>query len=85
MACEFEVPFNGDPELVLQKAKEFVESQGGNFSGDIATGEFGVSVFGNRVAGSYVVAGNVLTMHISEKPMMIPCSMIESMLASKLK
>ncbi len=85
MACEFKVPFSGNADEILKKAKELVESQGGSFQGDTFMGEFSVAVFGNRVAGAYAVEGNILQMEITEKPMMVPCNMIESFLVSKLK
>lgn len=84
MACDFQVPFTGDPQPLLQKAKAAVESQGGVFSGDEISGSFDVTVFGNRVAGTYSVAADVLSMHIHTKPFMVPCSMIESFLVNQL-
>ena len=83
-ACEFSVPFSGDAEKILAKARQAVESQGGNFTGDTTTGEFDVSVFGNRVAGSYVVSEQNLQMNIHTKPFMVPCGMIESFLVKQL-
>jgi hypothetical protein len=43
-----------------------------------------VSVFGNTVIGAYTVVEQVLNIDIIEKPFMVPCSMIESFLTSKL-
>ena len=82
--CTFTVPFNGDAEIILGKARRLVEKQGGLFDGDINSGSFSLSVFGNSIAGSYSVSGNELSMVVSEKPFMVPCSMIENMLRSEL-
>jgi len=84
MACNFNIPFSGQAQDILQKAKSAVESQGGNFSGDETGGNFNVSVFGNTIVGSYQVQGSNLSIVISEKPFMVPCSMIESFLSKQL-
>lgn len=83
-ACSFNILFSADKTVVLAKAKQTVESQGGTFSGDAHKGNFNISVMGFTVVGSYSVEGNDLAILIDEKPMMIPCSAIESFLTSKL-
>ncbi len=83
-ACNFSVTFTKPVGDILAKAKETVESQSGSFTGDDTKGNFDVSVFGNTIVGSYVVEGNVLNIDITDKPFMVPCSMIESFLTSKL-
>lgn len=84
MACEFSLPFSGNTEDVLAKAKRAVEGQGGNFSGDTNRGDFNVSVFGNKIVGNYVVSGQSLQINITDKPFMVPCSAIESFLKNQL-
>ena len=84
MACNFTVPFTKSATEILDKAKETIESQNGTFSGDENTGCFDVSVFGNTVKGNYKVDGQNLEIEITEKPFLVPCSMIESFLVSKL-
>ncbi len=83
-ACSFNIAFTADPAIVLAKAKKTVESQNGTFNGDAEKGSFDISVMGFTVVGSYMVEGNNLAILIDEKPMMIPCSAIESFLTSKL-
>jgi hypothetical protein len=85
MACDFSIPFTGDPAAVLAKAKNAVQSQGGNFNGDADTGEFNVSVFGNKIVGNYTVSGQTLNINITDKPFMVPCNAIESFLKGQLK
>jgi hypothetical protein len=85
MACDFSIPFSGDPQTVLGKARSAVQSQGGNFSGDTNTGEFTVSVFGNKIVGNYSVSGQTLHINITDKPFMVPCTAIESFLIGQLK
>ena len=82
--CTFQIPFKGDPSSVLNKARSAVHSQGGNFTGDEISGVFDVSVFGNKIAGSYNVSGQLLNLIIDSKPFMVPCSMIESFLIKQI-
>ncbi len=84
MACEFSLPFSGDADGVLAKARKAVESQGGAFSGDTTNGNFSVSVFGNKIIGNYTVSGQDLQINITDKPFMVPCSAIESFLKNQL-
>jgi hypothetical protein len=85
MACDFSIPFSGDAEAVLAKARSAVQSQGGNFNGDANSGEFNVSVFGNKIVGNYTVSGQTLNINITDKPFMVPCNAIESFLKGQLK
>ncbi len=83
-ACTFTVPFSGDAQTIVNKAKATVEQQEGTFNGDTKSGSFHISVLGNTIAGSYTVEGQNLSLIISDKPFFVPCSTIESMLKSKL-
>ena len=82
--CNISIPFSGSAETILGKAKKFIESQSGTLTGDTLHGDFDLSVFGNSIAGSYTTEGQNLNLIITDKPMMVPCSMIESMLKQKL-
>ncbi len=84
MACDFSIPFSGDADAVLAKAKKTVQSQGGEFDGDTSGGNFNVSVFGNKIVGAYTVSGQTMQINITDKPFMIPCSAIESFLKGQL-
>ena len=83
-ACNFSVPFTKSATDILDKAKQTIESQSGTFTGDENNGSFDVSVFGNTVKGSYTVEGQNLVIEITEKPFLVPCSIIESFLVNKL-
>lgn len=85
MACEFSVPFSGNPETILAKARSTVQSQGGEFNGDSTNGVFNVSVLGNKIVGSYIVSGQTLHINITDKPFMVPCSAIEGFLKGQLQ
>jgi hypothetical protein len=83
-SCKFNIPFSGNPEEILDKAKSAVEKQGGSFTGNNEAGNFHVSAMGHTIAGSYIVNGNELAMTIDNKPFFISCDMVESFLKSKL-
>jgi hypothetical protein len=84
MACDFRIPFKGSADEVLSKARNAVQGQGGNFSGDSSTGSFDVTAFGNTIKGSYTVAGSDLNIIIDSKPFFLPCSTIEGFLKNQL-
>ena len=84
MACNFRIPFSGSAEVLLNKARSTVQSQGGTFNGDTKSGSFDVTVFGNTIKGSYLVEGNEMNIDITDKPFLIPCSTIEGFLKGQL-
>jgi hypothetical protein len=83
--CNFSINFSGSADAALGKAKSAVEGQGGRFNGDTNSGDFEVTVFGNKVAGAYTVSGNELSVNITDKPFLLPCSAIEGFLKSQVK
>lgn len=82
--CNFKIAFTAPVEEINAKAKKFIEGQGGTLTGDLQSGSFKLSVFGNDIAGNYTVEGNEMAIEITEKPFLIPCNMIESALKSQL-
>jgi len=83
-ACNFSIPFSGEAEAVLNKAKAAVEKQSGSFTGDTSQGNFNVSFFGQEIVGTYTVEGNSMNIIIESKPFMVPCNAIESFLKSQI-
>ena len=84
MACRFTIPFAGNANDVLSKAKTAIQNHGGTLTGDNSGGDFDVSVFGNAIKGTYSIAGSDLDIVIESKPFLIPCSSIESFLKNKI-
>ena len=84
MACNFSISFPGSAEKLLEKAKAAIEGQGGNFAGDLTSGNFSVQVLGN-ISGSYTISGQVMNINISSKPLFISCSQIESFMKSRFQ
>lgn len=83
-ACNFSFPVQGDANAVLQRARNAVQGQGGNFQGDEQSGNFNLTVFGSTIAGSYTVAGQQMEIVIQDKPFLLPCTTIEGFLKSQL-
>ena len=82
--CNFSIPFSGEADVILKKAKTLIESQQGIFTGDNKSGNFEITVLANTVRGNYAVTGQLLNITITHKPFLIPCSTIESFLKSKI-
>jgi len=83
-SCNFKIPFNGSAENIIGKARSAVESQNGSFNGDVTSGSFEVSVFGNSIVGAYSIFGQNLNIEINSKPFLVPCSAIENFLTKQL-
>lgn len=84
MACNIKVPFTGAAADIVTKARNAIGGAGGTFNGDDTTGSFGLSTMAGDVAGSYTVNGNTLEVTITDKPMFLPCDMIEAQLKQYL-
>lgn len=83
-ACNFDIPFSESANIAIEKAKAAIESQNGVFNGNDKSGEFEVTVLGNTIKGTYIITGQVLHLVITQKPLFVPCSMIESFLLKQL-
>jgi len=82
--CNFSIPFTGAADTIHEKAKSAVKMLNGDFEGDVSAGSFAVTVMSNLIKGNYQVVGQTLHLRITEKPVLIPCSVIESLLKSKI-
>jgi hypothetical protein len=84
MAHTFEIPFEGNAETIISKAKTTIEKIEGSLNGDTSTGDFVVPSMVGEVEGSYQVQGQNLVVTITKKPMIAPYSMIEDALKKYL-
>jgi hypothetical protein len=84
MAHSFEVPFEGNAESIISKARTTIEKAEGTLTGDISSGDFIVPTMVGDVEGSYLVQGQNLVVSIQKKPMIAPYSMIEDALKKYL-
>jgi hypothetical protein len=82
--CSFSIPFATSPEEILAKAKSGITTAGGQFSGDVAGGEFSIATFVGTIAGRYDMGPGQLNIDIDDKPMFLSCSKIEEELKKYL-
>jgi hypothetical protein len=83
--CSFKFNIELNPAEIINKVKLKIENEGGSFTGGEKEGNFGLSTPVGAIEGNYSVIDNELKIDITKKPMMLPCSMIESELEKRLK
>ena len=83
--CNFSIPFTGNVTDIISAAQSGIAGAGGNFNGDVNSGEFSLSTFVGEIKGTYTVSGSTLNVDITDKPMFLGCSMIEAELKKYLK
>ena len=83
--CSFKFKIESNPADIINKVKSKIENEGGNFTGDESEGNFNLPTPVGAIEGNYTVSENELKIDITKKPMMLPCSMIESELEKRLK
>ncbi|MEO5603685.1 MAG: hypothetical protein ABIR06_22385 [Cyclobacteriaceae bacterium] len=84
-ACNFSIPFSGEPSSILSRAQSAIQDQGGQFKGDDMSGAFQLSIMGSEIRGSYIISGQDLDITIDSKPFLIPCGTIQSYLTKHLQ
>lgn len=85
MACKFSIDLPDGAADIVAKAKKMIEEANGTFSGDSSTGTYTVKLPVGSVQGKYDVSGGAINFEITKKPMLVPCSAIESFLRDRLK
>jgi len=83
--CSFKFNIDSNPVDIVDKVKSKIENEGGSFTGDENEGNFNLPTPVGGIEGNYSVGDNDLKIDITKKPMMLPCSMIESELEKRLK
>ena len=83
--CSFKFNIDSIPAEIINIVKSKIENEGGSFTGDDSEGNFNLQTPVGAIEGNYMVNDNKLKIDITKKPMMLPCSMIESELKKRLK
>ena len=83
--CTFKFNIDSNPAEIINKVKLKIENEGGSFTGDESEGNFNLPTPVGSIEGNYSVIDTELKIDITKKPMMLPCSMIESELEKRLK
>ena len=82
--CSFSIPHSGNVEAILSGAKSGITGAGGTFTGDNTAGKFLLSTLIGNIAGEYTVNASTLDIEITDKPMFLGCSQIESELRKRI-
>ncbi|MCU0429723.1 MAG: hypothetical protein MUF42_07090 [Cytophagaceae bacterium] len=82
--CQFTFPFSVSVETLVENATNAIAKAGGSLQGDSLNGKFSVPTMLGDVAGTYVINGQVASFQITDKPMFLPCDMIEEKLGAML-
>jgi len=83
--CSFNFNIGSSPAEIISHVKSKIENEGGNFTGDEKEGNFSFPTPVGSIEGNNSVSDNELKIDITKKPMILPCSMIESELKKRLK
>lgn len=85
-SCDpFSVEFSGSAQDLFNKTSVLVHQHDGSISGGPSGGAFSVQVpiFGT-VAGTFSVAGQLFTVHVTQRSFFLACGIIESFVRSNV-
>jgi hypothetical protein len=80
-ACTFDIPFTQEVNKMIQTVKESIlKVEHASFEGNYSDGFFSLPTPLGHVKGKYKITNSIAHFSIEEKPMLVPCSLIESKL-----
>jgi hypothetical protein len=82
MSCNFRIAPKQDINTVYQIALQEIERLGAKFKGDERGGSFELEILGMRFKGIIQVESNIIVVNLTDKPLLVPCSLIESSVKS---
>jgi len=80
----YSVPKPADMAATVKTLEDMAQKNGGKFSGDENSGSFSIERPA-KVAGEYAVDGDEIKITITEKPFILPASMIEGAIKNFFK
>ena len=83
--CQFSLPFSGEPQSLLQRAKQSIENMGGVFNGDDSQGNFSTKTPIGSIEGSYQMLEGEIALNITKKPFLLSCNKIEKELRAVIR
>jgi hypothetical protein len=85
-SCDpFDVPVPADLSAALGRMQTLIEQEGGQFAGDATAGRFSGHSPVGPVEGRYTVFAESIRITITNKPMLVPCSVIEERIRGYFK
>ena len=82
--CNFTIPFSQSPEELISKVRKGISGTGGTFTGDVTSGNILLPTPIGTIKGSYTINDSVIEITITDKPIFVSCSRIESELQKQL-
>ena len=82
--CNFEIPFIGTAEELINKANQAIVKAGGEVIGDTTEGDFSIPSPLGKITGNYKISLQTAFFNITDKPMFVGCGLIESTINSFL-
>lgn len=82
--CNFNITSNEPIAQLIDKAKKAIASAGGTFDGDTEKGSYSIQTPVGKITGTYSVTGNSINFLITDKPLLVGCSKIETELKKYL-
>jgi hypothetical protein len=80
----FDIPFTQSPKELLASVKSTIKSFNGTFNGDTSSGGFKIPIGIGDIEGQYTIAGSVIKIDITKKPLLVSNKAIEKKLRSYL-
>ncbi|WP_128755316.1 hypothetical protein [Aquimarina sediminis] len=75
--CTFSISFQSDITTLMGKVEEEIVSKGGTFTGNQQNGHFAIRRPA-KIKASYEIENQTITVVITRKPFIAPCSVIRS-------
>ena len=83
--CQFSIPFSGEAETLMQRARQEIVRAGGTFNGDAQQGNFQAKTPIGSIHGTYQISGPQILLAIVKKPLLLSCKRIEKELTSVMR
>ncbi|MDR3679046.1 MAG: hypothetical protein P4L41_03695 [Flavipsychrobacter sp.] len=83
--CNFDLNIKDTAAAFLAKAQGLSKKMNGSFDGDTASGTFNIPTPFGKLIGTYVTEGLVVHITVTDKPMLMACGVIESLLKGYLE
>ena len=78
MSCKFSIKTKQDIAETYQIALREIKRFGATYIGDANGGHFEIEILGMLFKGNIRVEGNTIVVKLTDKPLLVPCSLIES-------
>ncbi len=83
--CRFQFEFPGSAAVLVETIRSKIADAGGQFEGSPTVGHFSLPTPVGAFNGSYTIDKNTIWIEVTEKPIFVPCSAIESKLNAIVK